>query len=285
MSRVPTPVVPDFTPIASRRSFFASESRPPLPSAFVFGQTDPDRGKLPATLHAPRYSHLMEEALSIANASSANAFTSGASSGSASTSTDEGTSSDSISPPTSLVSEAPSTSVTAPQPSPGLRDRMKTYLISYLPILSKSKPGATVSKPQEERRPGLPLPPPEILEKQRGPVHTPISKPIPKLTHPKSLVNLQPSRIPRLQVRHKQMPKRLVELRPVSPPIEHTQPVFRASQARRSSGSSVKDLVRSFEEMESEKSMEMERPRSQTSLRGSYRASDNVGIVLPTWRP
>lgn len=283
-SRVSTPIVPDFTPLASRRSFFGSEGRPPLPSAFVFGQADSSRGKLPAMLHAPQYSHLMEEAVSIANTSPTKAITSG-SSGSASISTDEGASSESPSPPTSLVSEEPSTLDTVPQPSPGLRNRMKTYFMSYLPTLTKPKPGATTSKPQEQRRPGLPLPPPELLEKPRGPVHTPVSKPIAKPAHPKSLVNLQPSRIPRLQVRHKQKPKRLVELRPVSPPIEHTQSAVRSSQARRSSGSSVKDLVRSFEEIESEKSMEMGRPRSQASMRGSYRPSADVGSVLPMWTP
>lgn len=285
---VPTPIVPEFTPLASRRSFFVSQGRSPLPSAFVFGQADPNRGKIPAMLHAPRYSHLMEEAVSIANGSPAKAITSGSgsiggsSSGSALTSTDEGASSDSASPPTSLVSEGPSTLETEPQPSPGLRNRVKTYFMSYLPTLSKS--GVKPSKSQEDRRPGLPLPPPEVLEKTRGPVHTPLSKPIPKSTHPKSLVNLQPSRIPRLQIRQKQEPKRLVELRPVSPPVEHAQSV-RASQARRSSGSSVKDLVRSFEEMESEKSMEMERPRSQASLRGSYRSSADIGSGQLMWRP
>ncbi|TFY63202.1 hypothetical protein EVG20_g6416, partial [Dentipellis fragilis] len=133
-----------------------------------------------------------------------------------------------------------------------------------------------------DRLPGLPLPPPEILEKPRGPIATPPAKPAPKTAHPKELVNLQhaplpPSRLPRPA---KRPPRRLVDLRPVSPVPEPSQPV-RIPDGRRDSGGSVKDLVRSFEGMDKSMSEELDsfrlsRQRSVGELKASARAQ---------WRP
>jgi len=149
----------------------------------------------------------------------------------------------------SLSRTSPSTDDTSTQPvSPGLGTRVRGFLFSYLPTLAKPKPVPAVA----DSRPGLPLPPPEVLGKARGPIATPVSKPAPKPTHPKELVHLQhapqpPSRLPRLRAR--EQPRRLVELRRVSPPPE-SEPTHVDAAPRRSSSGSVKELVRSFEEIE-----------------------------------
>ena len=123
------------------------------------------------------------------------------------------------------------------------------------PILSK--------KIQPLSQPGLPLPPPDLLSKPRGPITTPARPPLPKAKHPKELVQLHPaplpapktSFIPRLK------PQRLVYLNPITPP-EARAPIPIAKP--RNSTGSVKDLVRSYEEMKkvngSEKSKPVWRP-------------------------
>lgn len=83
----------------------------------------------------------------------------------------------------------------------------------------------------------------------RGPIRTPSRTPNPRLPHPKDQVHLRRASLP-----HKSMipipirPKRLVDLRHLSPAKgdrEEWQPA-----ARRSSGCSVKDLVRQFESLD-----------------------------------
>jgi hypothetical protein len=98
-------------------------------------------------------------------------------------------------------------------------------------------------------RAGLPLPPPELLGKERGPIVTPVRPPITKPVHPKELVHLQPapkakpSSIPRLV-----HPKHLVKLRAVQPPSSSRRKVFQLKYLpRRSSGESVKHLIDCFE--------------------------------------
>ncbi|THH19655.1 hypothetical protein EW146_g1562 [Bondarzewia mesenterica] len=240
-SVVSTPSVPDFTPL-SRGRFVWSSSRPKLSApALSSWDMDVDRPKLPPSLLAPRYSHLMEEAISISRQEPP-----------ARPSVDE-TSVNDISE-TSMSSQDISVSEDmnkeqSEQAPAGIGSRVKGFFFSYLPTLSKSK---VPVKTKEGGRPGLPLPPPEVLEKARGPITTPISKPPPKQAHPKEIVNLHrapvpPSKIPRMQIRPR--PRRLVDLRHVTLQPEPPQPI-RIPQQRRSSGGSVKDLVRSFEEMD-----------------------------------
>jgi hypothetical protein len=118
-------------------------------------------------------------------------------------------------------------------------------------------------------RPGLPLPPPELLGKERGPIMTPVRPPITKPVHPKELVHLQPapkakpSAIPRLV-----HPKHLVKLRAVQPPSSSRRKVLKYLP-RRSSGESVKQLIGCFEGQQD----------VQGFLRRSIAAGGNVGDV------
>jgi hypothetical protein len=168
---------------------------------------------------------------------------------------------------------------------------MKGFIFSYLPTLKKKTPA---QKRHEPARPGLPLPPPEVLEKPRGPVITPQPRPAPRPTHPKELVNLQhapppPSRIPTLP----RAPKRLVDLRPVSPPpVASAAIAIPVPEGRRSSGGSVKDLVSSFEEMDRSReieahALEIRRQKSAGRLAASATTttSDETGRnSRPAWR-
>ena len=136
--------------------------------------------------------------------------------------------------------------------SPSVGSRVKGFLFSYLPTLKKKTPAR---KWHEPARPGLPLPPPELLEKPRGPIITPQPKPAPRSTHPKELVQLQHAPSPTLIPAVPRIPKRLVDLRPVSPPPVASAPI-NIPEGRRSSGGSVKELVSSFEEIDRSREIE-----------------------------
>ncbi|KAH9049324.1 hypothetical protein EDB84DRAFT_1453445 [Lactarius hengduanensis] len=214
-----TPTVPDFTPIHPARRQGVDSALPRLAAPAFLGQTTP---RLPASLMAPRYSHLLEEAKSLSKQDGAQSY-----------------------PLEEDEVEVP--------PTPSVGSRMKGFLFSYLPTLKKKRTPA--QRTREPARPGLPLPPPEMTDKARGPVITPQPKTVPRPAHPKELVHLQhaplPSRIPTLS----QVPKRLVELRPVSPPPAASSPI-QIPDGRRSSSGSVKDLVNSFEEMDRSREIE-----------------------------
>ncbi|KIL62238.1 hypothetical protein M378DRAFT_797051 [Amanita muscaria Koide BX008] len=145
--------------------------------------------------------------------------------------------------------------------------RVKGFLHSYLPSLSKLKSHSRSKAVHPPPRPGLPLPPPELLEKPRGPVATPARPQLPKSKPPKELVQLHPaplpapktSKIPRLAA-----PQRLVKLNPV--PLPEPREAVSKFKPRRSSGS-VKDLIHSFEELE--------KTNGEESLKSRK----------PTWRP
>ncbi|KAH9174755.1 hypothetical protein EDB89DRAFT_1950224 [Lactarius sanguifluus] len=229
-----TPTVPDFTPIHPGRRQGVDSRLPRLAAPAFLGQTTP---RLPASLMAPRYSHLLEEAKSLSKQDDAQSY--------------------------SLEEQ-----VEVP-PTPSVGSRMKGFLFSYLPTLKKKTPA---QRSREPARPGLPLPPPEMMDKARGPVITPQPKTMPRPAHPKELVHLQhaplPSRIPTLS----QVPKRLVELRPVSPPPAASLPI-QIPDGRRSSSGSVKELVSSFEEMErsreiEERALQLRRQKSAGRLAG-----------------
>ena len=236
--------VPDFTPIGPRR---------------VADRLDEGSSRLPATLLAPRYSHLMDEAVAIGRGAS------GEPSG-----------------PSSRVT------VKAPPDSPSLFRRLTSPLFSYLPLLSK---GASGEPSKDTDRSGLPLPPPELFEKERDPIFTPAPKVPPKPTHPKDQVELhtvplKPSMIPK----PKAQPKRLVDLRPAPLKSEPVPVTKSLANERRQSGGSVKDLVKSFETLD----------ESVLSLKSSTRSVQSInewktdclgagsgggGSSKPQWKP
>ena len=263
-SRAPRMQVPDFTPLG-RRATLPRKSllRPSLP------RFDPDQKEpivIPPTLLAPRYSHLLEEAITISQEGSTVSpeqvtfpqfeinDTAHSSDVSSTIAISERGSTPSPKQETFALSEVKDTSHSSESDvtSTTIGKRVKGLLFSYLPKLSKlSSSSTTVSKASLPVQPSLPLPPIEILSKPRGPITTPARAPILKPKHPKELVVLNPapqppaiSHIPRMK-----KPQRLVELHPPPPPpvIEQPNPIPRP---RRSSGSSVKDLVRGFEEIQ-----------------------------------
>ena len=236
--------IPDFTPIGPRR---------------VVDRLDEGSSRLPAMLLAPRYSHLMDEAVAI------NRGASGEPSGSSS-----------------------GVTVKAPPDSPGLFRRLTSPLFSYLPLLSR---GASGEPSKDTDKNGLPLPPPELFEKERDPIVTPAPKVPPKPTHPKDQVELntvplKPSMIPK----PKTQPKRLVDLRP-APPQSEPIPVTRSlANERRQSGGSVKDLVKSFETLDESVSSLKSSTRSVQSINewktNSLGAgSKGEGSSKPQWKP
>ena len=236
--------VPDFTPIGPRR---------------VADRLDEGNSKLPATLLAPRYSHLMDEAVSINQG--AGGEPSGSSFG---------------------------VTVKAPPDSPSLFRRLATPLFSYLPLMSK---GTSGEPSKDADKSGLPLPPPELFEKERSTIVTPAPKVPPKPTHPKDQVELhtvpsKPSMIPK----PKMQPKRLVDLRPAPPKPEPLPPTKSLVGDRRQSGGSVKELVKSFETLDESVSSLKSSTRSTQSI-NEWRAdslgagSKGEGSSKPQWKP
>lgn len=168
----------------------------------------------------------------------------------------------------------------APAPRTTMGGRVKGFLFSYLPMMSKTAPVAKRSFPFQAKN-QLPLPPLELLEKPRGPISTPVREPAPKQKHPKELVDLQHIQVkPKSMIPKRIPPKRLVELTHVSP-VKSVEPVRRQ---RTSSGGSVKDLVKGFEAMEKEKKMpgagELRRVKSFNVTRSKVQME-----VRPKWRP
>ncbi|KAI0305260.1 hypothetical protein B0F90DRAFT_1702906 [Multifurca ochricompacta] len=268
-----TPTVPDFTPVHPARRQGVNITPLKLAAPAFHVQTTP---RLPASLMAPRYSHLLEEAKSLSKQDGSRPHAPGESPVPLALPSDDGPLA------TMTLYAVPDHSVKEVPPTPSVGSRMKGFLFSYLPTLKK-KPA---KKMHEPARPGLPLPPPELIEKPRGPVITPQPKPAPRMVHPKELVHLQhappPSRIPTLP----RVPVRLVELRPVSPPSE-TVGSIKVSERRRDSGGSVKDLVNSFEEMDRSSEIEahaLELRRQKSARRLAAGATTTVTNNKPAWR-
>ncbi|KAJ3900024.1 hypothetical protein F5879DRAFT_809899 [Lentinula edodes] len=222
--------VPDFTPL-NRRPFPLRNPvllPPPGGSTAPFSSIpddvveEPRRHKVPSTLLAPRYSHLLHEAVAISR---------------------------------ELASEEPSltnsemgtlnylsfpTVKTSSLPKAGLG-----RLFSYIPGFLKTP--ATSTRKAHDSKPGLPLPPAEIIDKHRGPIVTPARPPAPKSKPPKELVNLHHQPVPDKKETSKiprKVPQRMVQLNQVGLPKERQEPIVRP---RRSSGGSVKDLIKTFE--------------------------------------
>ncbi|KAI0287106.1 hypothetical protein BC826DRAFT_1046517 [Russula brevipes] len=294
-----TPTVPDFTPVHPARRQGISSTLPRLEAPEFLAQTTP---RLPASLMAPRYSHLLEEAKALSKQDSSGPSAPSEPPAPLAPVDDDGPVIDTTSQegadtttqnkdgqtPSHFASHAGlEDRATREVPhTPSMGSRMKGFIFSYLPTLKKKTPA---QKRREPARPGLPLPPPEVLERPRGPVVTPEPRPAPRPTHPKELVNLQhappaPSRIPTLP----RVPKRLVDLRPVSPPPVAAAIAIPAPEGRRSSGGSVKELVSSFEDMDRSREIEahaLEIRRQKSAGRLAAGATTTTGnSSRPAWR-
>ena len=238
--------VPDFTPMGPRR---------------VADRMDEGSSRLPATLLAPRYSHLMDEAIAISRGTGGEPLASSSSFG---------------------------VTVKAPPDSPSLFRRLTFPLFSYLPLLSN---GAAEEPPKDADKSGLPLPPPELFGKERDPIVTPAPKLPANLTHPKDQVELQavplkPSMIPK----PKTQPRRLVDLRPPPPKPEPVPVPKGLVNDRRQSGGSVKDLVKGFETLDESVSSLKSSTRSVQSINewrtgGLGTGSKGEGGNKPQWKP
>jgi hypothetical protein len=269
--------VPDFTPLGRQsRPAFPLPVVEDAPFANLLQQHEGSKRKLPASLLAPRYSHLLEEAVAVSQLGTKvlEAPVKGTTQD-----PDVSVGKEEATPePVSLASAH-----RPPTAPPTIGKRVKGFLSSYLPTLSKTGPR---TMKQQSRKAGLPLPPPEVLEKPRGPVSTPVRPPLPKAIPPKELVQLNPapqlptkaSMIPRVK-----KPQRLVELQPL-PPQSPLKPIA-VPRPRRSSGGSVKDLVRSFEDLEKHKvsgvkNGELKRVKSNADWKTTAGAGNRPG-----WRP
>lgn len=247
--------VPDFTPNPRLNEVVFDKSMASDVDDSSFYERS-HAGGLPPTLLAPRYSHLLEEARAI---------------------NDTGLSSDhpvsQNQGPSSMIQDFSPQRLDSAPVTNNIGSRFRGFFSSYLPILSKSSKTTRV-----QEQPCLPLPPPSVLQKSRGPVETPVRPLVPRAPHPKDLVHLnhillKPSNIPR----PKPIPKRLVELVPV--PHTKAEPTTSRGDVvprpRRSSGSSVKDLVRGFEQME----------KSTDPGHGITRTLKGQEGLRPIWKP
>jgi len=269
-----TPTVPDFTPVHPARRQGVRSTQPMLAAPSFLAQTTQ---RLPPSLLAPRYSHLLEEAKSLSKQDSLGPRTSG----------------ESPAPLTPTLNDRPVDGLTSYMKqeeleqeiplTPSVGSRVRGYLFSYLPTLKKKTPAP---KTHEPARFGLPLPPPELWEKPRGPIITPQPRPAPRSTHPKELVHLQHASPPTLIPTLPRIPKRLVELRPVSPDPVASAPI-NIPEGRRSSGGSVKELVSSFEDMDRSREIEahaLEIRRKKSAARLAADAMTATSSGRPAWR-
>lgn len=184
----------------------------------------------------------------------------------------------------------------APQPQrrQSTFGRVKGFIFSYLKTAPKTKP----APPKTPAHAGFPIPPPEVFQKPRGPIATPASKPPPKAAHPKEVVQLQPAP-PKSSADQQSSkgPKRLVELHHVPPKAKPQSPSAAVAipRERRDSNASVKDLVRSYEDLQKKQSMELEMERvslSRLEIRRTKSIKDwnkdvpkANGKAKPVWRP
>lgn len=311
LQRLGTMKVPDFTPLGRRVTKPSKKgpskfSTPVLPEPIKdetapFSSLPPEkdedrsmRRKIPAVLHAPRYSHLMEEAVEVSR--DLGSFTADASGEGdwrqSEQSMEEGVSqyaegnssilsglNDNADDSHSFSSQHEEEEA-APQ---GMAKRVTGFIYSYL---KRSKQPEPASKPKlTSRQRGLPLPPRSVLEKPRGPVITPAKPPPAKGPAPKDLVNLNPAPLPKpSKLPMQRKPKRLVDLHPAPPPVEKPKDSEKeVLLRRRSSTSSVKDLIGGFEAMQ-KKAKEEEELRRKTNLKRVTSRGADKEKEKPRWR-
>lgn len=304
--RLPSMEVPDFTPLG-RRAKPPRKSRPSTENLrskaeTSFGSsisTTNGRKSPPTTLLAPRYSHLLDEARAIS------ADVSDLSMGQDSSMEDHAHPTTTDAHSESAPAQAPNLIMETPKipqadrssfktPATSLRKRLSGIFFSYMPTLT-AKTAPPPRRIPQDAQPGLPLPPPEVLQKSRT-VKTPAKAPLPKPVPLKQLVELnpapqpKPSMIPRWN--RNQEPKRLVSLQRIPPPPTLGSGTSNGpSRPRRSSGASVKDLVKGFEELGARLEAEgrKSRPNSALSMRsdrGMIAAPGTLmGLSRPGWKP
>jgi len=304
--RVPFMEVPDFTPLGRRvPPLQLRKTRPILPSPVTqdapFSNLPPEtqsaqKKKVPASLLAPRYSHLLEEAIAIGQEGEFRHPDSGISH------EDHEEGDDVANTMNMSILNTPSIArVVVPEAPPTLGKRVKGFLFSYLPTLSSRAPSSSTSQQQNKlQQPAglaLPLPPPEVLKRKisRGPVKTPVRPAVPRARPLKEMVRLQhhasSSDIPRRMGDAQKEPKRLVELNHLSPPPEEVVvKKLIVQRQRRSSGSSVKDLVKGFEEIGREEKEKAEKSRmrlGRSKLEGetAEKWRKNALDTRPKWKP
>ncbi|KAF5391671.1 hypothetical protein D9757_002374 [Collybiopsis confluens] len=295
MTKIPRPQstsmdIPNFTPFgrrpfpAARKSALLPTSPLPINPSAPFSHISEDlveprrRRKVPATLLAPRYSHLLEEAVAVSRDLPDPEPREV-------TSQDVEDSRDDAS---AAFLDQPSFSLDLSTSDSTLHNIQRSgfgRLFSYLPGFSKT-PAPSTRKTFVGAKPGLPLPPTEVLEKPRAPVITPARPPVPKMQAPKELVSLNHQPIPQKKsMIPRRDPKRMKELKKVGLPEERGQVGAPSVRPRRSSGSSVKDLIKGFEDNDRRASLEASRPslmktRSNGDLKGGEKTSSR-----PIWRP
>ncbi|EPQ53490.1 hypothetical protein GLOTRDRAFT_139717 [Gloeophyllum trabeum ATCC 11539] len=231
--------VPEFTPLPRK---FADRTR---------DEERLERPRLAAAVFGRSYKSLLEEARKVADGEQgAESIADVSVESTAESNGDLSTRAESDTSVTSAPSPSPPP---APKPAsrPSFGGRVKGLLFSYLPTLSKKPEPAKQHKPAAPGIP-LPLPPPEVLNKPRGPVSTPGPKPVPRAAAPKvPLKEVEKAKASRIPVRRREEPKRMVELRSVGLPEERGDTsVSSESSGRRSSAGSVRDLKAWFEERE-----------------------------------
>ncbi|KAJ7054492.1 hypothetical protein C8F01DRAFT_1163555 [Mycena amicta] len=302
--RRPNMEVPDFTPLGKRAMPPSRRSRLPDPvQGGLFSNLPPTpepakRRRVPGSLLAPRYSHLLEEARAVAGPSSSSSAAESAAQDvegqdeeiqdeqtqDSSFASDESDGDAEMLPATPLREREEEQFPAQPVAPATIGNRVKGFIFSYLPTLAKTAPAAAPRTGLLHSRPRLPLPPLDILQKPRGPVTTPARPPLPKTTAPKDLVTLQPAPMPppKTMIPRKVPPRRMKELKHVSPPPEQ-QPEQRVGpRPRTSSGGSVKDMVKNFEALDQARGKappEVKRVRSV----GNF-GKNTGGPGRPVWR-
>ncbi|KAJ2923865.1 hypothetical protein H1R20_g13228, partial [Candolleomyces eurysporus] len=253
--------VPDFTPLG-RRAPPPRKSRPSLPQPVTENapfSTLARRKSIPATLLAPRYSHLLDEARIISGEVADMSMQQDSQGGDTEEQPSEPDELPTAEPHDETSVEFPTVEST-PQPSESRDLRYRT-------------PGTTFGKKLK----GIFFS--YLPTKSRGPVETPERPPLPKVPHPKELVELHPAPLPKpSMIPRPKQPQRLVQLNPVQPPPPPPDVIPRP---RRSSGSSVKDLVKSFEEMKDRE--QQERPPSSLGKAAGIRSLGKAS--KPSWKP
>ncbi|KAK7020146.1 hypothetical protein VNI00_017867 [Paramarasmius palmivorus] len=236
---------PEFTPLPLSKLKYAPKDKDwVLPSPAPFK---------PSVLQAPRYGHLLDEARKVHSSGSSSLETTPQEpeeqEGEGEEQEDvpeEEEWEDELEVSRSLSLEPDSDNDSDQEAHPESRrttlgGKLQGLLFSYLPTLS-SKPQP---KPKPSARPVLPPPPPARPRQ----INTP-ARPVPVPTKvPKGKDDLNHVEIPKPKARVRERPRRLKELRPVSvPEKEQEQVKVVVKEVKRKS--SVKDLVKSFEERE-----------------------------------
>ena len=198
-------------------------------------------------------------------------------------------------PEQSFNADADTSHITPLLPGPAslsFAGKVKGLIFSYLPRAVRPTPTSSKVSQSTEHR-GLPLPPPEVLHKPRGPITTPAPKPIPKAAAPRELVKLhpvsaKPSMIPRPIPSQKA--RQWVDLHPVPARPATSLGVYPSlpPRDRRVSTASVRDLVHSFESMSEIQAAERESTR-QLELRRKRSVQEwtktRAGTSKPVWKP